>query len=1070
MKNPAVSICRIMPAAGIIAVFLVAEQASAQKVESTAAIREAEKGESAPIVLSPFQVDASRDTGFVAASSVAGGRLAGELKDTPAAYSVLTREFIDAVGLTSLTEASKWMVNTGTSVQNGTEEITSNSPVNITFRGVGASGQQRNFFRLAINYDAYNIERYDMGRGPNAILFGNGGIGGVATAITKVANASKAAQSLQVSYGSWNNFRGTADVNAPLNDKFAVRANVLYQDREGWKGDWEMERKKAATLTATWNITRGTQARIEGEIGRSVRNNPLFGFNDSFTGWDGQTVLVGPTATLPSNPNGRGIALLGSLTTPYFVYAPGLDSGVINLGGFARTFPGGATAATAIGGLPFVGPTLTANGLPTLPKDAVIGLPASRFDVAVKNSKFRVPTADYFGGTNVPTLLQPYDSFTGFLTHRLGDLFLEVAGNYGTETRTSNYIAANAFYNTFIDINQTLPSGAANSRFLEPYNEMTYRQFIVATQNRNVRGSAAYLLKGTRWGDYSFNLMAALDESRQVTNYYWYVVKRAADRRLWSTQDQLRYRYYWSETYRPALLESAVTYNGVSYPVGKVRDLTDTSLGARTETSAKYLQAAAKARWFEGRVHLLGALRHDWYGSRLKNGLAQGDFPTDWNGDDYFFKPAAPADWLKLTYTPKDANGNATGPAIPATARPRDASQRRLIQYANDRFQDDYSPPDVSVGKTTFTAGSVAYLRPWLSGFFNYATSFNPNSTRLKVDGAPFGPQTAAGIDYGLRATIGTRLSIVLSTYRGVLSDEAFDTTASLGGAINQVLNANAVGDLSSGGRNIRGLINVPTQFFDARDRRSSGYELELIANPAPGLRVLLNGAVARMYAVNPYRFFVAYWNQNVATMRQIMTDAGTLISPGGTASVNPAVPADQAPDATSAVSGWTFVQTTLANVVSGSQKASRLVSPTANCFVDYELRGGRMRGLRVGLGANYRGREVIGYRGADTIVNPANPATAVDDPTLNAYSTVTAKPYTTGTLMLGYTFRARRATQVNLGLKVDNLLNYDRPRYYNTTQRPRSGDLTNPSRVTVPNQFFYLTPRNYTLSVTLRH
>ena len=39
-----------------------------------------------------------------------------------------------------------------------------------------------------------------------------------------------------------------------------------------------------------------------------------------------------------------------------------------------------------------------------------------------------------------------------------------------------------------------------------------------------------------------------------------------------------------------------------------------------------------------------------------------------------------------------------------------------------------------------------------------------------------------------------------------------------------------------------------------------------------------------------------------------------------------------------------------------------------------------------------------------------------------------------------------------------------------NTTQRPPSGDLTNPSRVTVPNQFFYLTPRNYTLSVTLRH
>src|SRR4051812_48882685 len=44
----------------------------------------------APIVLSPFEVNTDQDRGFVAASSLAGGRLAGDLKDTPVAYSVLT--------------------------------------------------------------------------------------------------------------------------------------------------------------------------------------------------------------------------------------------------------------------------------------------------------------------------------------------------------------------------------------------------------------------------------------------------------------------------------------------------------------------------------------------------------------------------------------------------------------------------------------------------------------------------------------------------------------------------------------------------------------------------------------------------------------------------------------------------------------------------------------------------------------------------------------------------------------------------------------------------------------------
>src|SRR5205807_1630810 len=63
------------------------------------------------VVLSPFEVTTARDVGFVANSSLAGGRLAGELKDTPAAYSVLTREFIDALGIVDLIEASNWTVN-----------------------------------------------------------------------------------------------------------------------------------------------------------------------------------------------------------------------------------------------------------------------------------------------------------------------------------------------------------------------------------------------------------------------------------------------------------------------------------------------------------------------------------------------------------------------------------------------------------------------------------------------------------------------------------------------------------------------------------------------------------------------------------------------------------------------------------------------------------------------------------------------------------------------------------------------------------------------------------------------
>lgn len=52
------------------------------------------------IMLTPFEVSSEKDNGFAAASSLAGGRLAGDLRPTPVAFSVITRDFIDALGVT----------------------------------------------------------------------------------------------------------------------------------------------------------------------------------------------------------------------------------------------------------------------------------------------------------------------------------------------------------------------------------------------------------------------------------------------------------------------------------------------------------------------------------------------------------------------------------------------------------------------------------------------------------------------------------------------------------------------------------------------------------------------------------------------------------------------------------------------------------------------------------------------------------------------------------------------------------------------------------------------------------
>src|SRR5436190_15027057 len=104
-------------------------------------------GKTAPdaVVLSPFEVSSERDTGFVAASAFSGGRLASDLRDTPVSYSIITREFIDALNLTDLQSAADWTTG-GTLAYDLESPQAFGQAVNYTTRGSSPGTQQRNFF------------------------------------------------------------------------------------------------------------------------------------------------------------------------------------------------------------------------------------------------------------------------------------------------------------------------------------------------------------------------------------------------------------------------------------------------------------------------------------------------------------------------------------------------------------------------------------------------------------------------------------------------------------------------------------------------------------------------------------------------------------------------------------------------------------------------------------------------------------------------------------------------------------------------------------------------------------
>src|SRR4051812_41058022 len=221
-----------------------------------------------PVALSPFVVNTEQDQGFVATSALAGGRLATPLKDTPVAYSVLTKEFLDAFNINDLTEAVQWSVNTTFNPGNNTDQGFGFSPaINITMRGAAPSESNypmRNFFPYNFSTDSYALDRFDFARGPNAILFGAAQFGGTPSAVTKQAFTANSIRQVQVQYGSWNHVRATFDVNEPISEKAAVRFDGVWDHGDTWR-DNEWRRKKALFGTGTYNFTRNTTLRADAE-------------------------------------------------------------------------------------------------------------------------------------------------------------------------------------------------------------------------------------------------------------------------------------------------------------------------------------------------------------------------------------------------------------------------------------------------------------------------------------------------------------------------------------------------------------------------------------------------------------------------------------------------------------------------------------------------------------------------------------------------------------------------------------------------------------------------------------
>ncbi|HVU24644.1 MAG TPA: TonB-dependent receptor plug domain-containing protein [Opitutus sp.] len=317
--------------------------ASAQTTEPTPP---AANADDEIVTLSPFEVSASAINSYSAATTLAGNRLNTQLRDVGSSVTVYTGQFLRDLGATNNSSLLQYTVSSEVGGVYGNFAGTGDSaalaepdrPNQATrIRGLAAADNTRDFFLSQIPWDSYNIDRIDLQRGPNAILFGEGSPAGIINAGTKQAQFKNAGD-VELRVGSYGSTRETLGINQVLVPKqIAIRLDLLNdQEKFEQKPAFSKDRRASGSIRFEPDALNRNGfrfiAKASFETGKIESNNPrelppqdqltpFFGTGAAGTGqatyngwqlWDNQSGRIGSGVARPTN-----YANAGSMPIPY---------------------------------------------------------------------------------------------------------------------------------------------------------------------------------------------------------------------------------------------------------------------------------------------------------------------------------------------------------------------------------------------------------------------------------------------------------------------------------------------------------------------------------------------------------------------------------------------------------------------------------------------------------------------------------------------------------------------------------------------------------------------------------
>ncbi|MBK3406417.1 TonB-dependent siderophore receptor [Methylorubrum populi] len=181
------------------------------------------------------------------------------LLDTPQSVSVITREQILDQGFQSIGEATRYVPGVIQAQGEGNRD-------ELIIRGQRSNADFFvNGIRDDVQYyrDLYNIQRIEVLKGPNAMIFGRGGGGGVVNRVLKEADGV-AVREIVAQGGQFANKRVAVDVGDRLSDNVFFRMNGVFEDTATYR-DFVDIRRYGVNPTMTFLIGPQTTLKLSYE-------------------------------------------------------------------------------------------------------------------------------------------------------------------------------------------------------------------------------------------------------------------------------------------------------------------------------------------------------------------------------------------------------------------------------------------------------------------------------------------------------------------------------------------------------------------------------------------------------------------------------------------------------------------------------------------------------------------------------------------------------------------------------------------------------------------------------------